>query len=117
VTDRQLNILQHSLGVDQYGRGEQYRNHFVAGGDDITTCRELVALGYMQESDSYGELSGNMPCFFVSDAGKKAMRDGSPKPPKITAGQKRYHEWLEVADCYPDWKFGDWLKHAKGDQP
>lgn len=26
LTEAELHILQHSLGVDQYGQGEQYRN-------------------------------------------------------------------------------------------
>ena len=47
ITPAQLEILQHALGVDQYGRGEMYRNHFCAGGDDEATCRELVEMGYM----------------------------------------------------------------------
>ena len=34
MTKRQLEILQHSLGVDQYGRGPQFRNHYCAGSDD-----------------------------------------------------------------------------------
>jgi len=44
-----LQILQHSLGLDEYGQGEMYRNHFCAGGDDEGTCRALVALGYMRQ--------------------------------------------------------------------
>lgn len=45
---RQLEILQHALGVDKYGQGEMYRNHFCAGVDDEATCRELVEMGYME---------------------------------------------------------------------
>ncbi len=48
MTVRQLEILQHALGVDEYGRGQMYRNHFCAGGSDEDICRELVALGYMR---------------------------------------------------------------------
>ncbi|MHB0986236.1 MAG: hypothetical protein ACYC05_11690 [Sulfuricella sp.] len=29
--DSKLHILQHSLGLDKYGDGNQYRNHFVTG--------------------------------------------------------------------------------------
>lgn len=49
MTPTQLQILQHALGVDEFGRGKQYRNHFCAGGADEVICRELVALGYMRE--------------------------------------------------------------------
>jgi hypothetical protein len=44
-----LHILQHSLGLDHYGNGRQYRNHYVAGGDAVENCRALVAAGYMEE--------------------------------------------------------------------
>ena len=32
MTPEQLHILQHALGVDKFGLGEQYRNHYVGGG-------------------------------------------------------------------------------------
>ena len=48
MSPEQLQILQHSLGVDQYGQGEMYRNHFCAGDADEPICRELVAMGYMR---------------------------------------------------------------------
>ncbi len=38
MTPRQLEILQHALGVDKYGQGDMYRNHFCAGGDDEAVC-------------------------------------------------------------------------------
>ena len=106
MTKPQLEILQHSLGVDQYGRGARYRNYFV-GSDPA--CRELVALGYMREYPA-SELTGGDPLFRVTQDGVKAMLAESPNPPKLTRGQRRYREWLSsgAADCgYP---FGDWLK-------
>jgi len=108
MTPRQLEILQHALGVDQYGRGRQYRNHFCAGADDETICRELVAFGYMQQHPTTQWL----PYFncSVTDAGKAAMTRESPKPPKLTRGQRRYREWLRVADLI---SFGDWLKRPQ----
>jgi hypothetical protein len=33
-----------------------------------------------------------------------------PRPQRATPGQRRYQRWLEVADCYPDWKFIDFCK-------
>lgn len=43
-----LHILQHSLGLDQYGRGRQYRNHFATTPEssDGSRIAELVALGF-----------------------------------------------------------------------
>lgn len=108
MTTSQLEIIQHSLGVDQYGQGPRYRNFFDAGDRDCQTCNELVDIGYMQRHRSTAVFPGHN--FSVTDAGIKAMLAESPKPPKLTPGQKRYREWLNVADCFPDWTFRDWLK-------
>ncbi len=42
-----LHILQHSLGLDQFGEGRQYRNHFAAGpgGQDFADCVALTEMG------------------------------------------------------------------------
>jgi hypothetical protein len=105
---RQLEILQHALGVDKYGRGEMYRNHFCAGGDDEATCRELVALGYMRTFErSY------LPYYncTVTESGKSAMLAESPTPPKLSRSQKRYRAFLRADTGRP---FGEWLKDQKG---
>ena len=104
MTHEQLEILQHALGVDQYGRGEMYRNHFCAGGSDEAICRELVALGYMQNF----ELEG-LPYYncVVTEAGKAAMLAESPKPPKLTRSQIRYQRYL---DADTGEKFSEWIR-------
>ncbi|TAM23396.1 MAG: hypothetical protein EPN60_15110 [Nevskiaceae bacterium] len=101
-----LNILQHSLGVDRYGRGQQYRNHFVAGGDDVELCRQLVALGHMTETPA-GPLSGGSPCFRVTNQGRRAMSAASPAPPKLTRSQRRYERFLNADSGMP---FGEWIR-------
>lgn len=83
-----LHILQHSLGLDKYGQGRQYRNHYVAGGDDVRKCRELVALGHMREHPA-NALTGGGPCFTVTRDGINAVAEHSPAPPKLTRGQQR----------------------------
>jgi hypothetical protein len=108
MTPPQLQILQHALGVDEYGRGKQYRNHFAAGGEDVDTCKELIVLGYMRQVATT-EVFQDFNCR-VTDEGKAAMLRESPKPPVLTRGQQRYRHWLQVADVFPDWKFGDYLK-------
>lgn len=100
MTPEQLHILQHTLGVDQYGRGEQYRNHFCAGGCDETICRELMALGYMRTwrgADENGQVPG-YPYFncSVTEEGKAMMLRESPVPPKLSRSQKRYRRFLEA---------------------
>lgn len=104
-----LHILQHSLGCDKYGQGTMYRNRFVTGEGTVgwPLCGELVSLGLMQDHGPQ-KIAGGMHCFSVTDAGIKAMKDSSSSPPKITRGQRRYQEWLKVADI--GWTFGEWLK-------
>lgn len=103
MTPAQLHTLQHALGVDQYGKGDMFRNHYVGG---ETECRPLVALGMMTEHPA-SELTGGDPWFRVTDAGKTAVRDLSPIPPKLTRSQRRYREFLD-ADC--GLTFGEWMK-------
>jgi hypothetical protein len=93
MTSEQLQILQHALGVDNYGQGDMYRNHFCAGESDADACRELVALGYAEQFERE-----YLPYFniTVTKAGKQAMLEHSPKPPKRSRGQKRYREFLKA---------------------
>ena len=108
MTPKQLEILQHALGVDQYGRGEMYRNHFCAGGSDEVVCRELVALGYMTSFER--EWLPYYNCV-VTDAGKAAMLAESPKPQKLTPSQRRYQRFL---DADTGLKFREWLSAERG---
>ncbi len=108
MTAQQLGILQHALGVDQYGRGQQYRDHFAAGGEDIPICQELIALGYMRQVATTAVFQ-DFNCR-VTEEGKAAMLRESPAVPVLSRSQQRYRDWLRVADVFPDWKFGDYLR-------
>src|ERR1700675_2922297 len=99
----QLHILQHALGVDQYGQGRMFRNYYVGGESE---CRPLVALGFMTEHRA-SELTGGDPWFRVTDIGKQAVRDLSPAPPKLTRSQRRYREFLNADSGL---SFGEWMK-------
>lgn len=111
LTPRQLEILQHSLGVDQYGQGQRYRNHFCAGAGDEPTCRELVEMGYMETF-----VRSYLPYYncTVTEPGKAAMLAQSPQPPKLTRSQERYRRFLH-ADTGES--FGEWLKLTSGQRP
>ena len=89
--DKSLHVLQHALGLDDYGQGEAYRNHYVCGpghhGYDL--CMAHVEAGRMVRSEP---------------------REKSPEPTKLTRAQKRYREWLR-ADC--GMEFVEWLKEMK----
>jgi hypothetical protein len=108
MTERQLEILQHALGLDEFGQGEMYRNRFCAGGDDEAICRELVALGYMQQHPTTEWL----PYFncSVTDEGKEAVKRESPKPPKLTRSQKRYRAFLKADSGL---SLREWIKYYK----
>lgn len=105
-----LQVLQHSLGLDQYGKGKQTRNHFVTspGCTDWDECTAHAAAGRMTRHGP-GELYGgdDCYCFIVTQAGVSYVRSESPTPPKLTAGQKRYREFLEEDSSL---RFGEWLK-------
>lgn len=107
-----LHILQHSLGVDEFGQGNQYRNRFVtgAGSDDYDDCIELVSSGLMTRRDGETLPFGGMDLFHVTDAGKAFVAEHSPKPPKLTASQKRYRAWLDADGGLP---FGEFLKRGR----
>ena len=112
-----LHILQHSLGLDEHGQGKAYRNHYVTGPgcDSFDDCAALAAQGLMKDHGPQGEMTGGMHCFTVTEAGRAAVKEHSPAPPKLTRSQRMYREYL-AADCgYP---FGEYLKwrHANRDR-
>lgn len=104
-----LHILQHSLGVDQYGQGEQYRNRFVTGegSTDHPTCMALVDAGLMTRHDGSSLPFGGMDLFYVTDAGKAFVAQNSPEPPKLTRSQQRYRRYLDADSSA---SFGEWLR-------
>jgi hypothetical protein len=108
LTEKQLHILQHSLGLDQYGQGNQYRNRFFTGpgSSDFADCNALVEAGLMRDDGAQKMCAGDH-FFYVTEAGIKQVEIQSPSPPKIFRSKRRYLEWLD-ADC--GMKFGDWLK-------
>ena len=103
-----LHILQHSLGVDQYGQGHQYRNHFVTGpgSKDFNYCMELVFKGYLVDRGC-SHLIGGDHYFVVTSEGIDAVALKSPTPPKISRSKQRYHDYLR-SDC--GMSFIDWLR-------
>lgn len=110
MRDESLHILQHALGLDDYGQGNAYRNHYVIGPecDGWAMCMEHVEAGLMVRHgprDLYG--GGESYCFVVTDAGREYVRANSPKPPKRTRSQRRYAEYLSADSSL---KFGEWLR-------
>ena len=114
MTPAQLQILQHTLGADQYGRRKRYcdRNFFCAGPKDEPDCRALVEMGFMQ----YHKTTELFPYFncSVTDAGWSAMMKASPAPPKLTRSQLRFAEYRQFADAF-DCSFREFLRVSKTD--
>lgn len=107
MNPRQLEILQHTLGLDKYGQGEMYRNHFCAGAGDEVICRELIALGYMQQHPTTKWL----PYFncSVTEEGKQAVLHESPKAPKLSRSKKRYRAFVNADSGMT---FKEWIQRG-----
>lgn len=115
MIDAQLQILQHSLGRDQYGQRpkislhEDYRNYFYTGPgcNDFDLCKALVKSGLMKQSNAVNHSKHEMYYFHVTDKGIDAVNRLSPKPPILSKAKKRYQQYLE-SECVES--FGEWLK-------
>lgn len=110
----QLHIIQHSLGLDQYGRGKEYRNHFVTGpgSKDFSDCEALVEAACMTVRRDNG-LSGGPGnhCYTVTDWGRLKMQEQSPEPPRLSRAKARWSEYQQDADCFNG--FHHWLKYKQ----
>lgn len=71
VSQRQLHILRHALGLSQCGR--EYRNRYCPGGEDIAACAALELLGLMT-SREIEWIPGRT--YQVTDAGRDVARAG-----------------------------------------
>ena len=110
MTDR-LHVLQHALGLDQYGRGAGHRNYFVTdcGTTDWPTCVAAAADGLMTQTKG-NAITGGGDVFRVTPAGMVWVLEHSPKAPKLTRAQRVYRAYLD-ADC--SLTFGEWLKDGR----
>jgi hypothetical protein len=108
MNPKHIRILQHSLGVDQYGQGSQYRNHYAVGlgCDSFDDCTQLVQSGHMIDHGAR-ESWGGMHHFAVTPKGIDSVALESPAPPKVSRSRARYLKFLR-SDC--GLTFGEWLK-------
>lgn len=106
-----LHVLQHSLGVDEFGRGDQYRNRFVTGegSTDHPTCLEAVDRGLM-DRHAGNTLTGDMDLFVVTDQGRNFVAQHSPRPDRKQKARDRYSRFLDLSDVMPDLTFQSFLK-------
>ena len=105
-----LHILQHALGLDDYGQGHAYRNRFVTTPStvDWPLCMAHVEAGRMERRGPHELFGGEESyCFVVTDAGRQYVKEHSPEPPRLSRSQRRYRAYL-AADC--GMPFGEWLR-------
>lgn len=123
MNPRWLSILQHTLGLDQYGqppKGRQpchdddfpgcYRNHYCLGADcpDFKILQELVTAGFMTDSGPQ-KMMGGMHLLHATQAGFDAVKQHSPRPPRLTLGQRRWRHFRDVREVCPDLTFKAYL--------
>lgn len=116
MDSKQIHILQHSLGLDQYGQGTFYRNRFVTGEGslDHADCMALVDAGYMGVRRNH-PLAGGDDFFWVTEAGKVAVVEESPAPPKLTRSQQNYQRWLDYDGSMSFIEFLKWKSRERAE--
>jgi len=104
----ELHILRHALGVGDGGLERSYRNHFVTGegGADHQHCMALVTRGYMVQRAG-NAITGGDDLFTVTAAGREAVQQNTPTPPKLTKSQQRYQKFLRYDGGVT---FGEYLR-------
>lgn len=105
ITDKQYQLLWHTLGVTPTSR-EPYRNHFVAGSghSDLADLEQLVELELMCKARKPAFLHQNDIVFAVTELGKTvalAALPGEAPEPKV---KSRYNDYLssEYSDSFAD---------------
>lgn len=124
VSPRQLEMMQHALGLDRYGQPPEgyrgcsddefpkcYRNCYVTGSSspDGQECEAMVAAGWMAKPSRQPSFIGGMTNYFVTQAGYDAVKLLSPAPPKLTRARQRYRDFLNSDGVFPN--FRAYLRH------
>lgn len=104
----ELQILRHSLGFDEEGRGSAYRNHYCTGPGAAAyrLCMKLVSEGVMVRYRP-SALSGGDDIFMVTPVGRAVVDQHAPPPEKISRSARRYRQFLDEDSGM---RFGDWLR-------
>lgn len=129
LKDKAMDHIDHALGRPLDPMAETYRSHFACA-PDSNEAAKFRASPHWSESDA-ASWSGKMALFYVTDAGRKALRDhlksiadphrqfniefmGHCIPVVSTTRSKaRYSYWRDVSDALPDLTFRDFCKRAR----
>jgi len=103
VTQQQLGLLHHTLGVTPKHR-TPYRNHFVAGQGhhDLADLTALEEAGLMGRSPTPAFCDVDDLVFHVTEAGRAFAIENLPQPPKLT----KYGEYMDADYGH---SFAEWL--------
>ena len=95
VTEQQLSLLHHTLGL-RPDRREPFRNHFVAGPGhyDQPDLEALDSAGMMKRGRAPSFCGQGDVVFHCTDAGRSYAIENLPQPPKYS----RYDEYLQ-SEC------------------
>lgn len=114
MNPRHLSILQHTLGLDEYGQPPKgrklcadddfpncYRNHYALGPEasDFYLLRELVEGGFMTDRGAQ-KVMGGMHCFHATQKGYEAVKEHSPRPPKESRAKRRWRHYRDVREAW-----------------
>lgn len=110
LTKAQIDIIRHSLGIDERGYSVGNRNYFATdvGSREFIQCESLVKSGHMCRIGDF-EWTGGMVVFRVTDEGISEI----PKPKPLSRSKKRYQEFLHADSGLT---FIEWLK-SKSSNP
>lgn len=104
LTDEQLRILRHMLGVDdRRKRPTPYRDYYCASPGD-EALHELARLGYVR---LYAEHDG-YEWFCTTEQGKSAAVQSAISRYE-TKPKRRYSRFLDAKDVFPDLTFKQFL--------
>lgn len=102
MTEYQIGLLQHAIGVNERQR-EPYRNYFLTedGGTDNAAWLELVEQGYATSRPAPAFVGGGV-IYHVTEKGQAEAISALPAPKKPTA----YDQYLNDDSCM---SFSEWL--------
>ena len=77
LTEREREIMLHTLGLDRPKVKESYRNYFVAdeGHSDLPVILELCARGLMEQRQTPGFIGEKDRVYAVTDYGRIALEN------------------------------------------
>ncbi len=106
LTDRQIDLMQHALGVSE--ENGAYRNYFAAGAADAPDWDCLVAGGFARFNGAKPQIYGDLRFYSVTVHGRRIVNERlAAKLRKLTPGQRRYRQFLRADSGL---SFGEWLK-------